>query len=271
MQSRSLHGETQEIVFSAFPRTSNFDSQFSHTTPAPSKDQSTKSEMATPTERKYEFFVTTDEPHQPDGIQRNMIRRLVMRNYFDTKMAETQSSVPEHNSTSTATAKKQLKSRFRLSEPQKEKRKNVSKVSGDKCEQSGEKGRRPQVLRTRSGPIPSSSSIEEWSSTKNRSNRKRTNINKRNTSEPTVEKPSPKIDPSAHRIDPFDALPIPGTPQLDALFRLCTYDTHRCSPTIELHLRKRVTRADTGYRPKYTQGQPSRHRRQVHMEALHSK
>jgi hypothetical protein len=31
-----------------------------------------------------------------------------------------------------------------------------------------------------------------------------------------------KVDPSPHRFDPFDVLPVPGTQQLDTLFKLCT-------------------------------------------------
>ena len=38
-----------------------------------------------PSTRSYEFFVTTSEPQQPAGSDRNRIRHLVMRNFFEKK------------------------------------------------------------------------------------------------------------------------------------------------------------------------------------------
>ncbi|KAG9195107.1 hypothetical protein G6011_00227 [Alternaria panax] len=176
--------------------------------------------MTTPTERKYEFFVTTDEPHQPAGVERSMIRRLVMRNYFDTKMAGPQLDVPEHTSISAVEAERQLKSRFRLSDISIERKKALERQKEDRCKKKKEKGKRPQASRAGSGPTPLSSTAVAGNSRKCHLSKKKNSISKRNTSEPVVEKPTLEADPSSHRMDPFDALPIPGTPQLDALFRL---------------------------------------------------
>jgi hypothetical protein len=174
-------------------------------------------------EREYEFFVTTDEPHQPAGVERGMIRRLVMRNYFDTKMAALQLNSSQNNSVSTVIAKKKLKNRFRISEPQSEDRYNErdGKSSGHGAEKKG--AARPKALRTRSGPTLSSSVIEDRKGSKSCITKARTNSRKRNTSEPIVLESTLKADPSAHLMDPFDALPIPGTSELDTLFQLCTF------------------------------------------------
>jgi hypothetical protein len=175
-------------------------------------------------EREYEFFVTTDERHQPAGEQRNMIRRLVMRNYFETKMARPQLNEPESSSATTVVAKRQLKNRFRVGERGIEIGRDSSIIKKVTSEQSQSGKRRPQVRRTRSGPAPSGSATGDGSSKAGRSTATRMKSTKRNTSEPAAENPALEIEPSAHRIDPFDALPIQGTPQLDFLFRLCMYD-----------------------------------------------
>lgn len=38
-----------------------------------------------------------------------------------------------------------------------------------------------------------------------------------------------KINPNAHRFDPFDVLPVQGSPQLDLLFKLCEYQPYSVS------------------------------------------
>jgi hypothetical protein len=177
-------------------------------------------------EREYEFFVTTDEPHQPAGAQRDTIRRLVMRNHFDMKIAGQQPNLSQHSSVSTIMAKKQLKSRFRISDIQSGelKSKSKSREREDTGAARKKSATRPKALRTRSGPTPAASPIGEETRRRSSITQARTNGSKRNKSEPILERPLLMIDPSAHRMDPFDALPIPGTPQLDALFRLCRFD-----------------------------------------------
>jgi hypothetical protein len=174
-------------------------------------------------EREYEFFVTTDEPHQPAGVERGIIRRLVMRNYFDTKMARLQLNSSQNNSVSTVIGKKKLKNRFRISEPQNED-KNKEKNENSSGNEAGKKGAtRPKALRTRSGPTLSSSVIEDRKGSKSCITKARTHSRKRNISEPIVVESTLKADPSAHLMDPFDALSIPGTSELDTLFQLCKY------------------------------------------------
>jgi hypothetical protein len=175
-------------------------------------------------EREYEFFVTTDEPHQPAGAQRDTIRRLVMRNHFDMKIAGQQPNLSQHSSVSTIMAKKQLKSRFRISDVRSGELKSKSREREDTGAARKTSATRPKALRTRSGPTPPASAIGEETRRRSSITKARTNGSKRNKSEPILERPVLMIDPSAHRMDPFDALPIPGTPQLDALFRLCRFD-----------------------------------------------
>jgi hypothetical protein len=162
-------------------------------------------------EREYEFFVTTDEPHQPAGVERGIIRRLVMRNYFDTKMARLQLNSSQNNSVSTVIGKKKLKNRFRISEPQNED-KNKEKNGNSSGNEAGKKG-----------PTLSSSVIEDRKGSKSCITKARTHSRKRNISEPIVVESTLKADPSAHLMDPFDALSIPGTSELDTLFQLCKY------------------------------------------------
>ncbi|KAL1795982.1 hypothetical protein ACET3X_006206 [Alternaria dauci] len=176
--------------------------------------------MAISAERQYEFFVTTDEPHQPAGVERSTIRRLVMRNYFDTKIAGPQFNVPEHSSMSAVVAEKQLKSRFRLSGLGIEKRKSLSRQKEYLCKETKGEKRRPQVLRTRSGPTPLSSTIGTGNSGIGHYNETEHSTSRRNPSEPAPERSVPKADLDTHHVDPFGAPPIPDTPQLDALFRL---------------------------------------------------
>lgn len=192
--------------------------------------------MAISAERQYEFFVTTDEPHQPAGVERSTIRRLVMRNYFDAKIAGPQFNVPEHSSMSAVVAEKQLKSRFRLSGLGIEKRKTLGRQKEYLCKESKGGKRRPQVLRTRSGPTLLSSNIEAGNSGIGHSNKTEPRTSRRNTSEPAFERPVLKAELNTHHVDPSSAPPIPDMPQLDALFQLCTYKAHDGFPNDEERL-----------------------------------
>lgn len=68
------------------------------------------------TEREYEFFVTTEEPHHVEGQDRGRLRRVVMKNFFESqRYGEAKKS--EHHSKETVQKKTNLKSRFRLPKP----------------------------------------------------------------------------------------------------------------------------------------------------------
>jgi hypothetical protein len=66
-------------------------------------------------QRKFQFFVTTEQPHQPEGAQRDLIRRLVMRNFFESKGSgvEKEGESSEMSSEATMKAKGRLKTRRR--------------------------------------------------------------------------------------------------------------------------------------------------------------
>ena len=176
-------------------------------------------------DREYEFFVTTDEPHQPDGPERGLIRRLVMRNFFETKWSGPTTNSSEHNSASTVQARTNLRSRFRLPKPGQEqhdlKAKAKCKTERRGSREEGErKERRPGSARKLSG----------LSDVSERSNRSK--ASSRKASPDGIEGVEGgksksrlvlKINPSAHRFDPFDVLPVPGSPQLDMLFKLCKH------------------------------------------------
>lgn len=155
--------------------------------------------------RQYEFFVTTTKPHLPNGAERGMIRRLVMRNFFDTKITAPQADIPEQSSATTVMARNQLSSRFRV-----QRSKNDNATKGGKLVSKNGKGKTKG--KRRSSPIG-------YFTAKDAKGRSR-----EGTVESILKIPKLRIDPSAHRIDPFDILPIPGTPHFDMLFQLCTCD-----------------------------------------------
>ena len=161
-------------------------------------------------EREYKFFVTTDKPYNPAGAERCMIRRLVMRNHFDMKMAGSQINPSQHSSISTAMAKKKLRNRFRISEPRIKKEKANTREMVD-TRRSREKGAaRPKDLRDRSGPTTSSKAGEDGK-------------DKRKDKDETLEpRPVLRCGLNSGRMDPFKASLLPGTPDLGALFQLCT-------------------------------------------------
>lgn len=175
------------------------------------------------TQREFEFFVTTEEPQQPAGAQRGLIRRLVMRNFFETKWSgveEGESS--EMSSEATIRAKEKLKTRFRLGQMTDAGKKTGSntarrpRVAKAECE--AKKDARPKANRTRSAAAYESQ----------RGVRSRTSSRKASPADSNEElglskddcRMSVTISPSANRFDPFDVLPVPGTQKLDLLFRL---------------------------------------------------
>ena len=159
-------------------------------------------------DREYQFFVTTDKPYNPAGAERCMIRRLVMRNHFDMKMAGPQINPSQHSSISTAMAKKKLKNRFRISEPRIKKEKANRREREDVRRSKGKGAAKPKDLRERSGPTTSWKAREDGQ-------------DKRNNMDETLA-PALNCGLDDDRIDPSKASPIPETPELSALFQLCT-------------------------------------------------
>ncbi|ORX91772.1 hypothetical protein BCR34DRAFT_608939 [Clohesyomyces aquaticus] len=178
-------------------------------------------------EREYEFFVTTDEPQQPEGASRGLIRRLVMRNFFETKASNPGTTSSESNSASTVQSKTQLKSRFRLAKPGQAtatpkastRKKDVEKQAG-KEEEGGKKAKRPATARKLSTKSDVSQSTTK--SARSRTGSRKGSPVEAELAETSKEKPRLllKVNPGAHRFDPFDVLPVPGTFQFDRLFKL---------------------------------------------------
>jgi hypothetical protein len=179
------------------------------------------------TQREFEFFVTTKEPHQPDGPQRGLIRRLVMRNFFETKCTSTEKETgsSELSSEATVRARGRLKTRFRLGTATEQG--NIKYPKQFRVGEENRSGRRSRAAIIRPGL----------------SNKSRENVEVRvgscrvspfqgnlaETNQAGDKTPiSLDICPSAHRCDPFDVLPVPGTQQLDLLFKL--RKLHFCFP-----------------------------------------
>ncbi|KAH7385327.1 hypothetical protein DE146DRAFT_197848 [Phaeosphaeria sp. MPI-PUGE-AT-0046c] len=201
------------------------------TTPSPLEQAVQEDDMGA-SNRQYNFFVSTNSQHQPDGIDRGRIRRLVMRNFFDTRCtnAQVEACASAHNSANTVLAKKQLKSRFRLADVGAE-TKRSKRGSGNKSKDSDESSKRggtekdilvavtkkkaPKAMHTTSKSTSTSKSasispINEfpgWQSTWS-------------THAPSSHQAGLSQNPSTQVLDPFDVLPIPNSPHLTFLFKL---------------------------------------------------
>ena len=183
--------------------------------------QTGNSEDTSAMDRDYEFFVTTEEPHQPNGQDRGRIRRMVMKNFFETKGSESGNTTSEQNSKETVQKKTKLKSRFRLSKaledvaaqpPSRLKARNAARqhVSGRKEARSTISWESSNESQERSGSSTLSRRTSLGDSTDSIGGKSK-----------SVTKIILRIEPGAHKFDPFDVLPVPGTPQLDTLLRLC--------------------------------------------------
>jgi hypothetical protein len=173
-------------------------------------------------QRTFQFFVTTEQPHQPEGAQRGLIRRLVMRNFFETKGSgiEKEGERSEMSSEATMKAKGRLKTRFRLGKTQQEKQKKEARTpKRRKGEGDAQEKRKPAMTRTHSA---SSESAQRGSKNAAQSHSPPTAESPEADADETKKKTGTTISnsPSAVRFDPFDVLPVPGTHQLDLLFRL---------------------------------------------------
>lgn len=176
-------------------------------------------------DRQYEFFVTTNEPHQPVGVERGLIRRLVMRNFFDTKWAGPKNNASEHNSASAVMAQRQLRSRFRLAEAGEGRR--ATKCRG---RMSKEEEQRQGYSRVKEKPAGADDEMSTTNSPKESPTKLGDSYKERRQNDRKAENMGLvlKINPSSHRFDPFNVLPVPGTPGLDFLFQLC--ESHRLRP-----------------------------------------
>jgi hypothetical protein len=170
--------------------------------------------------REFEFFVTTEEPHQPEGMQRGLIRRLVMRNFFEMKCkgAYKGGESPELSSEATIKAKARLKTRFRLG------RLTVDKTRFPKRLKTGEEdwqARRRGTIETSVGLLDKSLQDIDNKIRSCGMSLTEDDGEELDRTEDTA-RLLVNISPSAYRCDPFDVLPVPGTQQLDLLFRLRT-------------------------------------------------
>ncbi|EUC40429.1 hypothetical protein COCMIDRAFT_9692 [Bipolaris oryzae ATCC 44560] len=165
--------------------------------------------------RQYEFFVTTTKPHLPNGAERGMIRRLVMRNFFDTKTPMPQMDIPEQSSATTVMARNQLSNRFRI---QRSTHDNATK--GGKLMLRNGKGRSKGKRRLSPIGTTEAYSMDQITRKGYYMEKDAKERSREGTVESVLKIPKLRIDPSAHRIDPFDILPIPGTRHFDMLFQL---------------------------------------------------
>lgn len=177
--------------------------------------------------REYEFFVTTGQPHQPDGASRATIRRVVMRNFFNDKNSNSQNERPASaiSSSSTVQAGSNLRGRFRLPKP------------GQAV--FPEKPRSPPKLKPRKSlkqdAVATNVSADARQAKKSKPVSKNlASITPGRGSRPAVgsaivcsARPINCLrrNPNAHRYDPFDVLPIPGSSKIELLFSICKLDS----------------------------------------------
>lgn len=175
-------------------------------------------------DREYEFFITTDEPQQPDGVRRGLIRRLVMRNFIETRSVGSGNNISEQNSAKTIQAKTQLKSRFRLSKAGQQGYETTSRRRKSKEESNTGVVNRPSNKRIITVEANGIEGIEQEIGVDRSLSGQSMDVDLVMKSSRKRQDQSIvlKINPSSHRFDPFDVLPIPGTRKLDMLFKLCT-------------------------------------------------
>lgn len=176
-------------------------------------------------DREYEFFVTTEEPHHLEGQERGLIRRLVMKNFFENKWSSPAKPASETSSASTVQARTRLKSRFRL--PRSDQSKSHSKkASRSKARCASKEDHVGSKKRPKGEQQPSDSSETSTSPDSQASNQLVLPIATyeiHGTKSFVANGFVIRFNPGAYRLDPFDVLPLPGSPELDTLLRLCRY------------------------------------------------
>ncbi|KAF2502379.1 hypothetical protein BU16DRAFT_6769 [Lophium mytilinum] len=166
-------------------------------------------DVGAPDVREYEFFVTTGQHHQPDGASRATIRRVVMRNFFNDKNTNTKIPISAINSSSTVQAGSNLKGRFRLPKP-------GQVAPPEKQPRSAPKRRASKQNAGTTDPCT------EAKQSNTRTISKRPGLLSYGDGAvivPPINTP-PRRNPNAHRSDPFDCLPIPGSSKIQLLFTL---------------------------------------------------
>ena len=180
-------------------------------------------------DRNYTFFTTTSEPTLPDGEARDLIRRVVMRNFFENKTTSPEDKRSEILSKETVNAQTQLKTKFRVaSTSNPDKRKGTRTKNGDtgkpKSKEQRKTGRAGKTA-TKS-PIqtsrPAESPKEETHRSKGSELPQERGLDRSESRQLSKPRLLLKGGPNVGKFDPFDVLPIPGTPQLDTLFKLRT-------------------------------------------------
>lgn len=166
------------------------------------------------TTREYEFFVVTSEPQQPEGMERSRIRRLVMRNVFESKASGPQTNALEYHSASTVMAEKHMKSRFRLSGL------GQNNNKGSRGKTFFVKQTRPMAQGMTCGATAARYTTKDTSGSRRSSKIYEAQIELRMKQHQDM-RFRLNTNPNTHRFDSFDVLPIPGTPELDTLFNLC--------------------------------------------------
>ena len=176
--------------------------------------------------QEYEFFVTTGHPRRVDDTSRTAIRRVVMRNFFNDKNAATDSTKPasELSSTSTIEAGTKLKGRFRLPKP--------GQVIGPEKPKGGPKRAEKKSLKPNGGAKASKTDRKQSLTClvlEEESNCAGKDDNRALLSPVTLlsVSPPPRRNPTAHRFDPFDVLPIPATFKLEVLLPFCEWPHFR--------------------------------------------
>jgi hypothetical protein len=170
---------------------------------------------------EFEFFVSTSKPHQPEGLERGLIRRLVMRNFFEAKGAGLQTNTSESNSANTVMSRSRLKNRFRLAGPRKD-GKDESKEEATKVKRNGTKASRRSCRAMHAKKQTEERMGSSKYLQKSGKEQSRTKIEEMKYGNFPL-----CPNPNTHRVDPFDVLPIPGTLELDTLFKLCKTPSNR--------------------------------------------
>lgn len=195
--------------------------------------------------QEYDFVLSTGSKKSVDADARRTIRSRVMRNYLQEKRGQKQ-NVSFVNSDSTVKAGTNLKGRFRLKSR----------------EQQEEEVRNPRLSRRRKSPPGSrdtpSTSREDSSSPYTTTVLAITNAIVPNQDQdvtpgsPTGVIQAGSTEPDEafsntvatiprfqeNRLDPFNALPVPGGPRLERLLYYCEYSGRRGQESISLQSRR---------------------------------
>lgn len=173
-------------------------------------------------DRKHEMGPNSNTPQQTDGVGKEFKHRSIMHN-FKIRGGASLADTSEVTSVSTALAGKQLKNRFRLSTTPHSDVESKRKKRTGVTEQNPQKIPLSQSARTVSGPTGTNKERGNLMgpSKKTHKHQLTDQVSEKKNAKSKDQRILLKISPSTHRLDPFDVLPVPGTAQLDNLFKLC--------------------------------------------------